>query len=177
LTHPADSAGSAGLPSPGVPVPRPESGSSRREAPVGATRPQPPARYGYPLLATYGQRVGGFLIDIGIPAMPHGARTAFLEVARRHGDFALLGVAAVIAHDASGNCSHARLAYVNAGSTPVRARRAEAVLVGSDLGPEAVDNAVDVMLEEIDPPTDVHATSAYRRQLARVLTRRAVSVS
>ena len=60
LTHPADAASSTSLPSPGVPVPR-------RDAPGGATRPQPPARYGFPLLATYGQRVGGFLIDIGIP--------------------------------------------------------------------------------------------------------------
>ena len=117
------------------------------------------------------------LTDIEIPAMPTGARATFLEVARRHGDFALLGVAAVIARDEGGHCSHVRLAYVNAGSTPIRARRAEAVLTGSDLEPEAVDNAIDVMLEEIDPPTDVHASSAYRRQLARVLTRRAVSLS
>jgi uncharacterized RDD family membrane protein YckC len=50
-----------------VPDPQPETESSRREAPGGAARPQPPARYGFPLLATYGQRVGGFLIDIGIP--------------------------------------------------------------------------------------------------------------
>lgn len=45
----------------------PETEPSRREPPGGAVRPQPPARYGFPLLATYGQRVGGFLIDIGIP--------------------------------------------------------------------------------------------------------------
>jgi uncharacterized RDD family membrane protein YckC len=49
-----------------VPDPHPETAPPRREAP-GAARPQPPARYGFPLLATYGQRVGGFLIDIGIP--------------------------------------------------------------------------------------------------------------
>jgi uncharacterized RDD family membrane protein YckC len=47
--------------------PHPETEPSRREAPGGAARPQPPAQYGFPLLATYGQRVGGFLIDIGIP--------------------------------------------------------------------------------------------------------------
>lgn len=64
LTHPADSAGS---PSPGVSVPDPESEPPRRDAPGGAARPQPPARYGFPLLASYGQRVGGFLIDVGIP--------------------------------------------------------------------------------------------------------------
>ncbi len=65
LTHPADSAGS---PSPGVSVPHPESEPPRREAPGGAAaRPQPPAQYGFPLLASYGQRVGGFLIDVGIP--------------------------------------------------------------------------------------------------------------
>lgn len=50
-----------------MPVPHPESEPSRREAPGDAARPQPPARYGFPLFATYGQRVGGFLIDIGIP--------------------------------------------------------------------------------------------------------------
>jgi uncharacterized RDD family membrane protein YckC len=50
-----------------VPDPHPETAPPSREAPGGAARPQPPARYGFPLLATYGQRVGGFLIDIGIP--------------------------------------------------------------------------------------------------------------
>jgi uncharacterized RDD family membrane protein YckC len=50
-----------------VPDFQPETEPSRREGPGGAARPQPPARYGFPLLATYGQRVGGFLIDIGIP--------------------------------------------------------------------------------------------------------------
>ncbi|TQM38845.1 RDD family protein [Pseudonocardia cypriaca] len=50
-----------------MPDPRPETEPLRREAPGGAARPQPPARYGFPLLATYSQRVGGFLIDIGIP--------------------------------------------------------------------------------------------------------------
>jgi uncharacterized RDD family membrane protein YckC len=51
-----------------VRVPRPESEPPRREVPGGGVRPQQPARYGFPLLATYGQRVGAFLIDIGIPA-------------------------------------------------------------------------------------------------------------
>lgn len=50
-----------------MPDPHPETEPSRRDAPGGAARPQPPVRYGFPLLATYGQRVGGFLIDIGIP--------------------------------------------------------------------------------------------------------------
>jgi uncharacterized RDD family membrane protein YckC len=52
---------------PRVPDSHPETEPSRREAPGGAARPQPPALFGFPLLATYGQRVGGFLIDIGIP--------------------------------------------------------------------------------------------------------------
>ena len=50
-----------------MPVPRPEPDSSRTDAPGAAARPLPPAQYGFPLLATYGQRVGGFLIDVGIP--------------------------------------------------------------------------------------------------------------
>jgi CO/xanthine dehydrogenase FAD-binding subunit len=78
----------------------------------------------------------------------------------------------VVASDASGSCNHVRLAYVNAGSTPVRARRAEALLASSALEPEVVSAAAELAAEELDPPTDVHATAAYRRQLARVLTAR-----
>ena len=67
----------------------PETEPSRREAPGGAARPQPPARYGFPLLATYGQRVGGFLIDIGIPA---GMLAVVLIAALASRDVVVIGI-------------------------------------------------------------------------------------
>ena len=88
MTHPADSASSVGSPSPSVPDPRPKTELSRREAPGGA-RPQPPARYGFPMLATYGQRVGGFLIDIGIPG---GLLAVVLIAALATRDIIVIGI-------------------------------------------------------------------------------------
>ena len=72
-----------------MPDPRPETESLRREAPGGAQRPRPPARYGFPLLATYGQRVGGFLIDIGIPA---GLLAVVLIAALATRDIVVIGI-------------------------------------------------------------------------------------
>jgi uncharacterized RDD family membrane protein YckC len=72
-----------------VPDPHPETAPPSREAPGGAARPQPPARYGFPLLATYGQRVGGFLIDIGIPA---GLLAILLIAALATRDVVVIGI-------------------------------------------------------------------------------------
>lgn len=115
------------------------------------------------------------LVEIEFPALPERADCAFEEIARRHGDYALMGVAVVIARDAAGICSDARLAYVNAGPGPLRATRAEALLVGQAPDAQLVRACADAALEELRPGTDVHASSAYRRQLARVVTERALN--
>jgi aerobic carbon-monoxide dehydrogenase medium subunit len=112
------------------------------------------------------------LVEIEIPALPARARSSFREVARRHGDYALLATAIVIALDDSGVCRHARLAYVNAGPGPQRSTKGEAMLVGRNLTPELVEAVAAAAVEELNPPTDVHASSAYRKHLARVLTTR-----
>ena len=115
------------------------------------------------------------LTEVELPPMPANAGYGFVEVARRHGDYALMGVAAVVALDAAGECSHVRLAFVNAGGTPLRARSAERLLVGQRPDQEAFRAAAEVAAEsDIDPIGDVHATPAYRRHLARVLTVRAL---
>jgi carbon-monoxide dehydrogenase medium subunit len=115
------------------------------------------------------------LTEIELPALPPGAGWAFVEVARRHGDYALLGVAAVVALNSAGECSHVRLSFVNAGGTPMRGRSAEALLLGQRPDEEAFRAAGDsAATMDIDPVGDVHATPAYRRQLARVLTVRAL---
>jgi carbon-monoxide dehydrogenase medium subunit len=98
-----------------------------------------------------------------------GSGTAFVEVARRHGDYALCGVGAVLT-GAPGSVIAARVALISVGPGPV--------LV--DLAPALVDSAVDAGVvtslvdEVIDPETDIHASADYRRHLAHVLVRRAV---
>ena len=112
------------------------------------------------------------LVEIVIPALPDGAGCAFEEVARRYGDYALVGVAAVLAIDAAGVCRAARIACINAGPGPLRAAHAEAVLSGQRVDAALVQAAAEAVAHDIDPTSDVHATVAYRRHLARVLTGR-----
>ena len=115
------------------------------------------------------------LVEIEVPAAPPRTASAFEEVARRHGDYALLAVAAVITTDQSGVCTHARLAYVNGGPGPQRVRDAEAVLVGQAINAALIQEAARVATAALRPPTDVHASAEYRLQLARVLTERALA--
>jgi CO/xanthine dehydrogenase FAD-binding subunit/aerobic-type carbon monoxide dehydrogenase small subunit (CoxS/CutS family) len=102
------------------------------------------------------------LVEVEIPRLPERTASAFLEVARRRGDYAIVGVAAVVTVDAHGRFARARIALCNAGATPVMVETDD--LEGA---PEAVRRA-------IDPPANVHATAAFRRHLAGVLTRRAL---
>ncbi|HLL47146.1 MAG TPA: xanthine dehydrogenase family protein subunit M [Longimicrobiaceae bacterium] len=111
------------------------------------------------------------LMDVEIPAPVPGSGWAFGEVSRRHGDYALAGVAAVVTLDAAGRCSGARVALLSVGDGPVLAG-VEASLVGAEPTEEAVRAATDAVGREIDPPADIHASAAYRRQLAEVLVRR-----
>ncbi len=128
------------------------------------------------LFATALEPGGGELIAaVEIPALPARAGWAFLEVARRHGDYALVGVAVTVVLDVAGNCERARIALLSVGEGPVLARGAMAALSGQPVTEKGIRNAADrAGGEDIDPPTDIHASSAFRRQLAAVLTRRAL---
>jgi carbon-monoxide dehydrogenase medium subunit len=105
------------------------------------------------------------LVEVEIPALPARTGTCFLEIARRRGDYALVGVAAVVTVEAGGKIRDVRVALCNAGATPV-------LVSVSDLAgaPEQVRRA-------IDPPDNVHATAAFRRHLAGVLTKRALAAA
>jgi carbon-monoxide dehydrogenase medium subunit len=116
------------------------------------------------------------LTEIQIP--PRAARTGavFMELARRHGDFALVGVAVEVVLNQGGDCSSARIVLLSVGDGPVLATAAMAALVGSVPTASRIEDAARVAAEaDIDPPSDIHASSAYRRHLAKVLVRRAVS--
>lgn len=92
------------------------------------------------------------------PALPPGARVAFEEVSRRHGDYALCGVAVLVAGES------VRASYVSVADVPT-------VVDLSGVAPERMGEAA---LEHLDPTEDIHATAAYRAHLVRVLTARAV---
>ncbi|MEJ7831414.1 MAG: FAD binding domain-containing protein [Nocardioides sp.] len=92
------------------------------------------------------------------PALAPGARVAFAEIARRHGDYALVGVAALLDGD------RVLVGYVSVSDVPV-------VVDVSGVPPE---EAGDVALAQLEPADDVHATAAYRAQLVRVLTERVI---
>lgn len=114
------------------------------------------------------------LVGLEIPTSPPGSGWAFEEVARRHGDYALAGIAAVVRMDGAGRCETARLVYVNAGPVPMEATEAGALLSGEEPRAEAIRAAAEAAAAGLDPPADVHASVEYRRHLARVLTQRAL---
>jgi carbon-monoxide dehydrogenase medium subunit len=116
------------------------------------------------------------LVEVRLPAAPAGAGHAFEEFARRHGDFAIVGIAALILPDGS-RCAMARLATAGAGPVPVRLRAAEEILERDGLGESAIEAAAARAAELVEPDSDVHASAAYRRHLTRVLTARAIRTS
>jgi CO/xanthine dehydrogenase FAD-binding subunit len=115
------------------------------------------------------------LVEIAVPPWPPQSGWAFMEVARRHGDYALVGVAAVVTLDREGRCRAARVALLSVGDGPVLARAAAAALGGELPTPELIRAAADAASRDIDPPADIHASADYRRHLAAVLTRRALT--
>jgi len=113
------------------------------------------------------------LVEAAIPPSPARSGWAFLEVARRHGDYAQVGVAARVTLDDSGRCREARLVYLSVGDAPVVAREAARLLAGQELSPAAIAAAAEKAAgDEMDPLGDIHATPEFKRHLARVLTRR-----
>jgi CO/xanthine dehydrogenase FAD-binding subunit len=116
------------------------------------------------------------LVEVEIPPPPPRTGWSFHEVARRHGDYAQVGVAARVTLDPAGAVAGARLVYLSVGDVPTAADRAAALLEGSPLTAEAIDAAAATAAgEEIDPAGDIHASAAYKRHLARVLARRALA--
>jgi carbon-monoxide dehydrogenase medium subunit len=114
------------------------------------------------------------LTAIEIPARPAGSRSAFIEVARRHGDYAMAGVAVELVRDDHRTCRSCRIAFLSLGDTPLLALAAMQAVTGRELDEAAIDAAGDAAGPALDPPTDLHASADYRRHLARVLVKRAL---
>lgn len=115
------------------------------------------------------------LTEIRVPGLPASARVAFLEIARRHGDFAIVAAAAALVLDGAGTVREARIALGGVGPTPLRARRAEAMLAGQRPTKALLAEAAAAVMAETDPPADIHASAEYRREMSAVFTRRALT--
>lgn len=115
------------------------------------------------------------LIEVELPPLPQRSGTCFLEVSRRAGDFAMMGVAAIVTLHDSGACADARLAYCSAGETPLVAVAAARSLVGGQIGDDHVQDAARLAADEIEPPGNVHLSGAYQKHLVNVLTVRALT--
>ncbi|MDQ2744160.1 MAG: xanthine dehydrogenase family protein subunit M [Chloroflexota bacterium] len=117
------------------------------------------------------------LTEIWLPLPPPRTGQAFLEVARRHGDFALVAVAVSLTLDVTGRVQDAVIAIGGAAPTPIRAERAEESLRGELPGSELFRQAGRLASGETEPTSDVHADAEYRREVAGTLTYRALRVA
>jgi aerobic carbon-monoxide dehydrogenase medium subunit len=118
------------------------------------------------------------LTSVRIPATAPGTGWAIEEVARRHGDFAVVGAAAMVRLDGdTGRVGEARLALAGVSDTPVRLREVEQMLAGTESTDEAFADAAAQAAAHLSPPADVHGSPAYRRHIAGVLARRTLTLA
>jgi len=117
------------------------------------------------------------LTEVELPPVPPRSGMSFMEVARRRGDFALIGVACSVQLDEGGRCVAARIALCNAADTPILAEDAGASLAGEPISSTAIDQAADLVQRAIDPGGNVHASKEFQRHLAGVLTKRALATA
>lgn len=115
---------------------------------------------------------GELLVGLDVPGPAEGEGTAFEEVARRRGDYAIVGAAARIRLDEDGACAEAALALVNAGPAPALSEAVAEMLAGREVTPDAIGAAAGAAADEAEPTADMHASEEYRRHLVRILAAR-----
>ncbi len=115
-------------------------------------------------------RPGELATEALFPVLPPAAGTGFAEVSRRRGDYAVCGVAAVVRLADDGAIAGARAAYLSVAPCPLVLDLTDA----AGRGPAGFSAAADLARQHVDPEPDIHATAAYRRHLAGVLTQRAL---
>ena len=118
------------------------------------------------------------LVEIEVPASPLHTGWSFMEVAPRAGDYALMGVAALITLDENGKCERARLVYLNAGEGPVDAKEAVGLLEGAMLTDKLIELVASTASgKDIHPFGNIHTSAEFQRHLADVLTKKALKQS
>ena len=132
-----------------------------------------PAREFFVDLLTTAIEPAEVLTEIEVSKAPPGSGCAFQEIARRHGDFALAGVAAQLTVDGD-RIAEVRLAACGVGPGPVRLEEAERIVLHEGVSDKAIDAAGRAAAAEVAPTTDGHASADYRRELTGVLAGRAL---
>jgi len=117
------------------------------------------------------------LVEIALPKTPPRSGSCFMELARRRGDFALAGAAAIVTLDDQDRCANLRLALCGVGETPVDASAAGASLIGQQCTDADIETVAAEVQKAISPSGNVHASPAYQRHIAGVLTRRAIAAA
>jgi aerobic carbon-monoxide dehydrogenase medium subunit len=116
---------------------------------------------------------GEIIIACEFPRQAAGTRNVFLELARRHGDYAIVGVAAV-GRVSGDTISALQLSFLGMGPTPVLAQRAAAAIVGKPLTDATLKTMNEALATELNPTADLYSQTATKHHLARVLTARAL---
>lgn len=120
-------------------------------------------------------RPGELATEARFPVLPPAAGTACVEVSRRHGDYAICGVAALVLLGPDRRLSHARIACFSVAPVPLLVDlTAPLAGVPADAAGPAIAAAAALAASQVDPEPDIHATAAYRRHLTGVLTARAL---
>ena len=114
------------------------------------------------------------LVEIAFQRQPRRSGACFMEVARRRGDFALAGVAAMLALDEEGSCAVIRLTCCGVGDTPVDVSAAAAAMIGKPCSEQAIAAVAAEVQQVIEPAGNVHASVDYQRHVAGVLVQRAL---
>ena len=117
------------------------------------------------------------LTEVELPVAAADAGACFLEMSRRRGDFAIIGVACTLRLDSAAKCVEARIGLCNAGDRPVFAEEASRSLVGRPIGAGAIAEAAALVQSAIDPAGSIHASKEYQRHIAGVLTARALTTA
>jgi carbon-monoxide dehydrogenase medium subunit len=117
------------------------------------------------------------LTEVELPVAPLRSGACFMEVSRRRGDFAIIGVACTLRLDEQGRCAEARIGLCNAGDGPVFATDASEFLVGRKIGATEIEEAAELVQNAIDPGGSIHASKEFQRHIAGVLTARVLATA
>lgn len=117
------------------------------------------------------------LVAVRYPVTPWTAGHGFVEVARRVGDLALAGAAAVVNLDEDGRFTSVSVGVLGISDTPVRASEVESALIGEAPTEENIARAAEEIVPSVTSGDDLHATRAYRRHLASVVVSRAITAA
>jgi len=114
------------------------------------------------------------LTEVRFPRYPAGTGWCFMEESRRHGDFAMVGVAVLLTLDTARQCTHVAVVLCGVGGVPHKVAAAPALLLGRTVDDARLRDVAQTAASEIEPESDLHASTEFRRHLSAVLTQRAL---